>query len=219
MLRCVTRGGLIVLEGVDGAGTTTQVARIAARLRAGGARVHTTAEPSAGPIGRLLRRALSGELGEGDAPEPATPSWQTLALLFAADRLDHLAREVEPELAAGAYVICDRYDHSTLAYQSVAGGGDAAIPWLRELNRHARRPDLTLVLDVPPSVAAERRRARQGPAEIFDADALQVRLAAFYARLERHYPGERIVHLDGTRALDAVTDTALAAIERVITGA
>src|SRR6185503_20411145 len=108
------RGALIVLEGVDGAGTTTQVRLLAERLRARGSRVHTTAEPSSGPIGKLLRRALSGRLTDGDAPDAARPSWQTLALLFAADRLDHLAREVEPELAAGAIVLCDRYDHSTL---------------------------------------------------------------------------------------------------------
>jgi len=216
MLAGVTRGGFIVLEGVDGAGTTTQARLLAERLRARGQRVHTTAEPSAGPIGRLLRRALSGRLTDGDAPDPARPSWPTLALMFAADRLDHLAREVEPELAAGAWVICDRYDHSTLAYQSVGGGGEAAIPWLRELNRHARRPDVTIVLDVPASVAAERRRARSGPEEIFDADDLQVRLGAFYAQLERHCPGETIVHVDGTLPLAEVTAATLGAIERSV---
>ena len=216
MLSAVTRGAFIVLEGVDGAGTTTQVRLLAERLRARGLRVHTTAEPSQGPIGKLLRRALSGTLVEGDAPVPARPSWQTLALLFAADRLDHLAREVEPELAAGAIVVCDRYDHSTLAYQSVGGGGHAAMPWLRELNRHARRPDLTLVLDVPAAVAAERRRARSGPSEIFDADDLQARLAAFYAQLEQHCPGERITHLDGTCAPGDVTSAALGLIDAVV---
>ena len=213
MLGVVAGANFIVLEGVDGSGTTTQVRLLAERLRARGRRVHTTAEPSAGAIGRLLRQALSGRLSEGQGPDPVAASWQTLALLFAADRLDHIAREIEPELVAGACVLCDRYDHSTLAYQSVGGGGRDALPWLRDLNRHAPRPDLVIVLDVPASVAAERRRARSGPAEIFDADALQARLCDFYAALEQSCPADRILHLDGTSPPQEVAGAALAAID------
>ena len=79
-------------------------------------------------------------------------------------------------------MVCDRYDHSSIAYQSLTGGGTEAIAWLREINRHARRPDLTIVLDVPPEVAAERRRRRRGSGEIFDADELQAQLCEFYRR-------------------------------------
>jgi len=202
MLACVAAGRFIVLEGVDGAGTTTQTRLLAQALQARGVLVHTTAEPSAGPIGVLLRRALSGTLVEADEQ---APSWTTLALLFAADRLDHVQREIAPKLAAGVTVICDRYDHSTLAYQSVGGGGPEAIGWLRELNRHAPRPDVCFVLDVPAEVAAARRQARKGKPEIFDSGALQRRLGAFYAQLERWFAGEAIVHVDGTQPAATVT--------------
>src|SRR5258705_309057 len=98
----------IVLEGLDGAGTTTQTERLAAALRARGQTVLATAEPTDGPVGRLLRRFLSGEL---EIEETAQ------ALLFAADRLHHLQNQIEPTLAGGAIVISDRYYLSNLAYQ------------------------------------------------------------------------------------------------------
>src|SRR4051812_35922446 len=104
------QGRLIALEGVDGAGTTTQAQRLAVLL---GARAHVTREPSGGPLGQLLRQLLSGAHADLD---PAA-----VALLFAADRLDHLSREVEPALARGQHVITDRYLLSSLAYQTVDG--------------------------------------------------------------------------------------------------
>jgi dTMP kinase len=76
-------------------------------------------------------------------------------------------------------VISDRYDYSSIAYQSAAAGTSAAIDWLRELNRHAPRPDLTVVLDVSPEVALARRAARAGGREIFDDPGFQERLSAF----------------------------------------
>ena len=203
-------GRLIVLEGVDGSGTTTQCQLLALSLRAERLPVHTTAQPSAGPVGSLLRLMLTGRVtGVGQA----RPAWQQLALLFAADRVDHLDVEILPNLRDGVSVICDRYDHSSVAYQSVSGDGRDTIAWIRELNRYARRPDLTVVLDVPPAVAAARRRARNGRAEIFDDDPLQARLCAFYAALEQHFPGERIVHLDGSLPSDQVATAVLAAVK------
>lgn len=211
------KGPLIVLEGVDGAGTTTQTERLRAAIaaRAGGrtALVHATREPSGGPIGSLLRQALTGRWITPDPAGARAPDWTTLALLFAADRLDHLEAEVAPRLAAGVTVISDRYYHSSVAYQSLsAGPGPEAIPWIRELNRHAREPDLTVVLDVPEHVAAQRRAARGGR-ELFDDAALQARLAEFYARLELHFPGERIVHVRGDAPPDDVAGDVLAAVD------
>jgi dTMP kinase len=136
---------LIVLEGIDGAGTTTQALRLEAALRADGRDVHRTREPSDGPIGRLLREMLAGK----HAPVDAT----TLSLLFAADRADHLGREVEPALARGTVVISDRWYHSSLAYQ---GAGEERA-WIRTLNARARHPDLTLLLDIDAEVGARRR--------------------------------------------------------------
>jgi len=193
----------IVLEGIDGAGTTTQTARLVATLQEQGRRAHATREPSDGAVGRLLRQMLTKQL-----PAPAHP--QALALLFAADRLDHVAGEVLPRLAQSEWVVSDRYDHSSVAYQSVSGEGTAAIAWLRELNRHAPRPALTIVLDATPEVARARRLARDASRELFDDDALQQRLAAFYARIEHHFPGDNIVHLDADRSIDEVAHDVLA---------
>src|SRR5690242_14637174 len=103
------RGMLVALEGIDGSGTSTQMGPLAALVRARGCEVVTTAEPTGGPIGMLLRQALRRQLRLDDA---------TLALLFAADRLDHLSHEVEPALARGAVVLTDRYILSSYAYQS-----------------------------------------------------------------------------------------------------
>ena len=200
----MSAGALIVLEGVDGAGTTTQTRLLSDALRARKVPVHATAEPSSGPVGALLRQALTGRVVvSGASGVPRAPGWSTLALLFAADRMDHLESEIVPNLEDGVTVVCDRYYHSTVAYQSLAGGGRDAIPWLRECNRHARTPDLTLVLDVRAEVAAERRRLRRGRAELFDVDELQRELCAFYAGLDAYFPGERIVHIDAEADLNA----------------
>lgn len=195
----------IVLEGIDGAGTTTQATRLVAALAGRGLRVHATREPSDGTIGVLLRRMLTKEL-----PPPAHP--EALALLFAADRLDHVGAEVLPRLEREQWVVSDRYDHSSIAYQSVSGKGAGAVAWLREINRHAPRPALTLVLDVSPEIARARRLARDDAPELFDDDALQRELAAFYRQVERYFPSDRIVHVDADRGVDEVAADVLAQV-------
>lgn len=190
-------GQFIVLEGIDGAGTTTQTTRLVTALGGRGLPVHATREPSDGAIGVLLRRMLTKEL-----PPPAHA--EALALLFAADRLDHVGADVLPRLECGQWVVSDRYDHSSIAYQSISGKGDPAVAWLREINRHAPRPALTLVLDVSPEIARSRRLARDATRELFDDDALQRALSAFYRRVERHFPGDRIEHIDADRGADEV---------------
>jgi dTMP kinase len=111
-----SRGLFVVLEGLDGAGTTTQCTALAERLRQAGPEVLTTREPSDGPIGTQIRQALAGRLSLPDRLAPLTAP--TLALLFAADRVDHAAAEVEPALARGAVVLCDRDLLGSLAYQT-----------------------------------------------------------------------------------------------------
>lgn len=195
-------GLFVVFEGIDGAGTTTQCERYAARLRARKRLVHVTREPSTGPIGSMIRLALTHRL-----TLPSAHQAEAMALLFAADRLDHVAAEIDPHLRDGYVVLSDRYDLSSLAYQSMTsnGGDDAGmVSWIRELNRHARRPDVTLVLDVSPGVAAARRKARGGAAELFDAAEVQARLAKAYLGADALVPGDRVVHLDGDAGPDAV---------------
>ena len=198
------KGRFVVLEGIDGAGTTTQVARLADRLRAdGGLPVRSTREPSDGPIGSLVRQVLTGRIV---APEGRAPGWATMALLFAADRMDHVESDIEPFLAAGGVMISDRYDASSLAYQSVSSGsgGDKAVEWIRSLNRHAMRPDLTIVVDLAPDVAAERRESRGEPAQLYEQNEVQRALAQFYRDLSKHMPADRIVVVDGKGTVDDV---------------
>lgn len=208
-------GQLIVIEGVDGAGTTTQCGRLVSNLVASGRAAHATQEPSSGPVGALLRQTLSGRLVVGDPQGARAPDWRTMALLFAADRMDHLDAEILPKLREGVTVVCDRYYHSSVAYQSVSGDGSAAINWIRTLNQHARAPDLTIVVDAPPAVTAARR-AQRGGEEIYDGASFQARLAAFYADLEQHFPGESIVHVDGAASIERVGADILGQVEASI---
>lgn len=201
-------GRLIVLEGLDGAGTTTQAKRLVEHLRAQGMAAHQTREPSDGPIGRLLREMLTG----GHAIEGQKISQGTFGLLFAADRLDHVQREIEPQLAQGAIVVSDRYYHSSLAYQGTGADRD----WIVQLNSRARRPDLTIFLQVRPEVAAARRAAAGRVQELFEDIEMQEQVAAGYKATlsELAAQGERIEMLDG----EASPDDVFAAIVKLVLG-
>jgi dTMP kinase len=128
-----------------------------------------------------------------------------MALLFAADRSHHVESEIEPWLAQGAIVLSDRYDASSLAYQSATSSDEAdALGWICELNRHVRRPDLTLVLDVDADVASARRAERGEPAQLYERMELQQKLAVFYRDLARWMPNDRIVRIDGQGTVEEV---------------
>ena len=198
-------GNFIVLEGVDGAGTTTHTKLLADGLKGRGLPVHTTREPSDGPIGMLLRQILTGRVIVPGLQGVRPPSWTTMALLFAADRTDHCEAEIIPNLMDGVTIISDRFDHSSVAYQSTTGGGtNDALTWVSTLNSHAKRPNLTIVLDVPPEVAKKRRQSRTSKREMYDDPELQEMIGAFYADIEKHFPKDNIVHVDANRDIDAV---------------
>jgi dTMP kinase len=205
-------GRFVVLEGIDGAGTTTQVARLAERLRTTRALVRATREPSDGPIGTLVRQVLTGRMV---IPGGRAPGWATMALLFAADRMDHVESEIEPVVAQGGIVVSDRYDASSLAYQSVSSGANAreAVEWIRTLNRYVRRPDLTVVLDLPADVAADRRLLRGEAAQLYDQNEVQRALAAFYKDLAKHMPNDRVVVVDAGGSVEEVHARVWAAYE------
>jgi dTMP kinase len=120
--------------------------------------------------------------------------------------MDHVETEIEPFLASGGTMISDRYDASSLAYQSVmsGSGGAAAIEWIRSINRYAMRPDLTMVLEVPPDTAAARREARGEAAQLYEQNEVQRALAAFYRDLSRHMPNDKIVHVDASGTIGDV---------------
>jgi dTMP kinase len=202
-VEALTRGRLIVLEGIDGSGTTTQTERLVEHLRQQGRTAASTREPSGGPIGRLLREVL---LGQHRMPRGALVDGRTMALLFAADRLDHLQREVEPLLTGGADVVSDRYLMSSLAYQAE----EADREWVALLARGVRPPDLTILLDIPVEVAAQRRLLAGRPEERYDADAYLGRVADSYRRLAHADP--TTVILDGSASRDEVTVAVVAAV-------
>jgi dTMP kinase len=203
-----SRGGgrFLVLEGLDGAGTTTQAQRLAAWMREQGRKVHVTAEPSSGPLGALVRQVLTRRIagaprarGEAAAFDPSA-----LALLFAADRLDHVSVEIAPRVADGWDVLSDRFTLSSLAYQTLTC---ADASWVEAINRRARAPDATLFLEVSPATAVRRRFAASGQREIFEVPAFQRKVARSYrsgiARLREM--GQRVEIVDGERQVEEVT--------------
>ena len=194
-------GLFIAFEGTDGSGLSTQTERLAAWFRARGRPVHATKEPSRGPAGLILRLALTHRLGR-----PADGAFRaldeaTMALLFTADRMDHLASEVLPCLERGMAVVCDRYVLSTYAYQGLS----VDLDWLRALNARARVPDLTVLIDVPAEVSVERMHAR-GLVERYEQQETLARVRDNFQRLVPllRAQGQRIAVVDGTAPIDAV---------------
>lgn len=166
-------GRLITLEGGEGAGKSTQARRLADWLRARGHDVIETREPGGTPGAEAIRALLL--TGGGDRWDIATE-----ALLFAAARADHVARLIRPALAAGRWVISDRYLDSSLAYQGGAGGlGVEAVRTTNALAVGDLRPDLTLLLDLPPEAGARRAAVRDGG----DADRIAARGEGYHRQV------------------------------------
>jgi dTMP kinase len=207
------RGHFIVLEGIDGSGTTTQAAALGRELAGRGLPAHVTAEPSNGPVGAIIRQILAGRLAVFDSEALIAPSWRSMALLFAADRQDHLEAEILPNLRDGVTVICDRYVHSSIIYQSLSAAHKEAEPWIRELNRFVLNPDLVLLLQIHPASALKRRKERDRRSELYDEPEFQERLAAAYRDLQKDFPDDRIVVIDGDRPTDEVAADCWAEVE------
>jgi dTMP kinase len=177
----------VVLEGLDGAGTTTQAEILARALDDRGLAVCLTSEPSDGPLGAVARAHVRGEI----SLDPLTTT-----LAFVADRADHLARVVGPALDRGEWVVCDRYVLSTLAYQG-AEGVDRL--WVLDASGPLRVPDLTVFLDVPAPVRSERMASRSA-ADRYEAADLQSRLETSYSEAMAllRSRGHRIAVVDAT---------------------
>jgi dTMP kinase len=196
----------VAIEGLDGAGTTSQVTRLVAWLDAQGRRAHRTFEPSDGPIGRLIRQTLKSE--------PGAPHRSILPWMFAADRADHLYREIEPKLSAGVAVITDRYYHSSLAYQSM----EIPLPQVWELNRTFRQPDLTVFVRIDVDTALARIASRNEQREIFEQRNQLERISSHYDQVLDFLTnlGHPIAEVDGAGSLDAVTAAVRAEVARVL---
>ncbi|MGQ9722730.1 MAG: dTMP kinase [Candidatus Jordarchaeum sp.] len=139
------KGKFIVLEGIDGSGTTTHSNKLANWIRSKNLEVMVTEEPTVGAIGKIIRKYLFS--GEGSPP--------VHALLFAADRAEHTEKVIKPSIISGIIVISDRYVESSIVYQAAEG---LDIEWIEAINKFAIEPDLTIFLDVDPGIALARKR-------------------------------------------------------------
>lgn len=192
-----SEGKFVVIEGLDGAGSTTQARLLKEWFESEGMPTLLTSEPSDGPIGELIRRTLRGELGGLLSKDEAT-----LALAFAADRLDHLNKEVLPALAKGRIVVCDRYYLSSYAYQSTG----ADLQWLKAINAKALRPDITIFMDVPPAVCLERIKKQGRHLELYEELPKLEEVKTRYLKTiqDLRQDGERIETVDGNRPVEQV---------------
>lgn len=204
----MTCGRFIALEGGEGAGKSTQARLLAEALRAAGKQVTLTREPGGTPGAEAIRALLLGTGGEG---------WgaRAEALLFCAARADHVERLIGPALAAGQWVICDRFVDSSRAYQGGAGGlEDAEILALHRIGSQGLLPDLTLLIEVPGGEVAQRLAERDGGA----ADRIGGRGEAYHARVAtafRHLAEaepDRFARIDGSGEAEAIHQRIIAAM-------
>jgi dTMP kinase len=205
----MSRGKFIAFEGGEGAGKSTQARLLAAALQARGISCVVTREPGGTPGAEAIRGLLLGTEGEGWEPRAE-------ALLFAAARSDHVERLIRPALARGQWVICDRFVDSSRAYQGGAGGlSDAEVLDLHRIGSQGLLPDLTLLIEVSPEVAAARALARDGDGadRIGGRGAVyHARVADAFARLATAEPA-RFARIDGDGSAEAVHAAVVEALD------
>lgn len=193
------KGAFITVEGADGSGKTTHIDRIESWLQERGAQVVRTREPGGTPLGELLREILL------DDPGPGISRRCELMLVFAA-RTQHLDEVIRPALAAGKWVLCDRFTDATYAYQGGGRGIDeSAIAVLEQWVQGALQPDLTMMLDVSVEIGTARTQRSGGAPDRFEGEAPTFRQAVRQAYLARAARCEgRIKLIDANRDLDEV---------------
>jgi dTMP kinase len=198
-------GRFVTFEGIDGAGKSTHIEALAHWLRARGHEVLLTREPGGTPLAEKLRELFLYQ----------TMDVLTEALLVFAARRDHLVCEVEPALARGATVLCDRFTDASFAYQGGGRGFSSEIlltleRWVQE----GRQPDLTLWFDLPADVAAARRAPARAP------DRLEAQDLAFFERVRAGYAeravnhSQRFAHLNAAQTPQEVWDQLLAVMQQ-----
>jgi dTMP kinase len=182
------KGVFIVIEGLDGSGKTTQ-AHILAQKLSKNYPVNLTAEPSRGKIGTFIRQCCLYE-------DKRLPT-EAEALLFAADRIEHLQKEIKPALDQGKIVICDRYTYSSLAYQGSAG---LSLDWIKTINARALQPDFAIFIDVPPEKVLERLQRKKSVMETLET---QQKVREVYLKYVEK--GE-LFAIDGNKPKDVVAE-------------
>ena len=182
------KGIFLVIEGLDGSGKTTQATLLTKKL----SQTHNvmlTAEPSLGKIGTFIR--------EGCLYEDKRLPIEAEALLFAADRIEHVQKEVKPALDEGKLVICDRYIYSSLAYQGSAG---LSLEWIKTINAHALQPEFSIFIDVAPDRVLERLKRKKSVMETLET---QRKVREVYLKFVEK--GD-LARVDGDKPKDVVAD-------------
>lgn len=192
-----SRGKLIVLEGLDGAGTTTQMKRIAKRLESEGKKVFITHEPTDNPIGLLVRSVLQKKIS-------TTPL--SLTLLYASDREDHLNNEeygINKYLDEGYFVISDRYFYSSIAYQSV----DCNPSFIKEINSTFPHADILIFIDTPTDDCMDRIDKRGEEKELFEKSSFLEKVRKNYLNVIEELPESvKLVNIDGRKTIDEIEE-------------
>jgi len=201
----INRGKFIVFEGLDGSGKTTQLKRLAAHFakQAQGVSFLATKEPTDGTLGNLARHVLLGD----------TPlSTDAFALLFAADRVEHIIREVQPALEAGTFVLCDRFVYSNMAFQGTALPQEVIASY-NERAVSLATPDLTIFIDVSPEECTRRIVSTRKNLEIYDGMEFAREIRNLYMKAFECY-GERmpVKIVDGNMSEDEVFEQLLAIV-------
>ena len=191
----IRKGCFVCIEGLDGSGKSTQTRLLAERLQKT-RRVLLTIEPSRGRIGTFIRQSyLYGENRLSSVVE---------ALLFAADRVDHVQNEIAPALETGDVVISDRYVYSSLAYQGAAG---LSLEWIEKVNSHALRPDIALFLDVDLGTVMKRLKPRKSVMENLET---QERVRGYYLDLVKVGLLRRV---DGNRVKSEIAEETFSIVQ------
>lgn len=181
------KGKFIVIEGLDGSGSTTQVQLVSGFLNLNGLKTYATKEPTNNVIGGLIRGALTGVY---------SLPMESLQFLFSADRSHHLHRVIEPQITNGINVICDRYMWSTVAF----GSTDIDRNWLLEMQNFFVRSDLTIFLKVDPKECVRRIKKDRYDIELFEEEVKLKKVWRTYGWLAKKFPKEiKIVDGEGTK--------------------
>jgi dTMP kinase len=194
------KGAFIVIEGLDGCGKTTQTKLLVEKLQENHDAIYT-AEPSQGSIGVFIRTSILYR-------EKRLPS-AVEALLFAADRVDHVQNEVLPAMRQGKLVVSDRYLYSSLAYQGATG---LSVDWIQRINEHALRPDLAIFIDVDPETVMRRLKPEKSVMEKLET---QRKVREIYLQFVED--GD-LVRIDGNKPKKAVAQELHATVQKFLSG-
>ena len=203
------RGCFIVFEGIDGAGKSTQAKILAERLEALGKRVYMTAEPTDMPSGKALREVLGGKVKKSDCE---------IALMFTLDRVAHNVDKdngIEKMLSEGAFIICDRYYYSSLAYQ----GSTIDYSWVRALNVDCpaiRHPDLCIFLDLTPKQSMQRISQGRETTEIYESEEILSRVRDSFMRVIDNMSAiDTIKVVDASGSVEEIAEDIFSCVEEL----